>query len=439
MTTDEITRWVTTGDGPPPPSKHEALIDPESLVRRRRILRVLTVAAAGVAMFASGWGMWTFFSDLPRLNHWYLILPMFLLFDLAAVACAWGARINRLSYGRMGIEGWLVWVFATASGLMSSSDADGRAAAVRFAAPMVAAILFELLIRGERRDLTHFEGPLARIRRRILARLGLLDDVDQDDESAARSRMSAKLAALAYRVHETTDGSWRRRRAVRRYHRRLRIASVRMGFATNDEMIDEVRLHLDALYRSVSGTAPAAVADLNVWQSAALEPLEPLEEVATNAQEAAPAPAAPSTAARRVRIAPVRRPGRSARLAGRTRAAKPAQPAIAPHLLIPPPWELMQRQQATEVSALNGHTRPAAEVRAPIEAAPAPKKATAKKPAKKAAAAPTSADAFDRAFRFWQSEKAGGRTPSAQQIADAVGVSKATGGRYLQQLRRVAS
>ncbi|WP_427896729.1 hypothetical protein ACQHIV_42135 (plasmid) [Kribbella sp. GL6] len=273
--TDERTQTV---------SSTRELVDPASLKKRRNIGTGLVVFAAGVAMFASGWGMWHFFSDLPSLSHWYLVLPMFLLFDSAAVACAWNARINRLSYGRMGTEGWLVWLFAAASGLMSASDTSGRAAAVRFAAPLVAAILFELLIRGERRDLTNHDGPLARIRRRTLARFGLLDDVDQDDEQAARARMAAKLAALAHRVHQLDEGTRARRRAVRRYHRQLQTASVRMGFATDEAMIEEVRRGLDVLYRSVAGTGPDSVADLNVWRSA--EPGEiPAAQVAETVAE----------------------------------------------------------------------------------------------------------------------------------------------------------
>lgn len=422
MTTDELTDPVTDtirwASPPPRPSKHEALIDPDALHRRRKTLRVLTVAAAGVAMFASGWGMWTFFSDLPRLNHWYLILPMFLLFDLAAVACAWGARINRLAYGRMGIEGWLVWLFATASGLMSASDADGRAAVVRFAAPMVAAILFELLIRGERRDLTNVDGPLARIRRRTLARFGLLDDVDQDDEQAARARTAAKLATAAYRVHQTRDGSRARRRALRRYHRRLQTASVRMGFATDADMIDDVRIHLDALYRSVTGTAPDAVADLNVWQSTAPR------EVAAVAQEAAPAfVALPEI--RTARIRAVRRSRRPGRLAGRPRTPKPAQATPAP-VTQPAPAPV-------QVAALNGHARPADQVRAPIEKKPAPRKPAAS-PAKR-----SGADTDEQAWRFWQSEQAAGRTPSAAQIGAHIGASKSTGGRLLKQFRGATS
>jgi hypothetical protein len=420
-----------------PVTMNEDLIDPAALARRRRILRVLTVAAAAVAMFASGWGMWTFFADLPRLNHWYLILPMFLLFDLAAVACAWGARINRLTYGRMGVQGWLVWLFAATSGFMSSSDASGRESAVRFAAPVVAAILFELLIRGERRDLTHFEGPIDRIRRRLLARLGLLDDVDQDDESAARSRMAAKLAAAAYRVHQTKDGTRARRRTLARYHRRLRVASVRMGFATDQDMIDEVRVHLDALYRSVSGTAPAAVADLNVWQSAA--PTEPDNEL----EPAADIEDVPAAGTPRVRVVGARRtPGRRGKLAGRGRrrtapvevpVAKVSDFAVASmseeskrRLMAPAP-------DPVKTPALNGHTK--ATTTAPLK--PAAKKKPAKKPARRAGALDDAT--YDKAFRYWQAETDRGNPVSAAALGEYIGRSKATGGRLLQEFREKVS
>ena len=237
--------------------------------KRRKVGMVLVLAACTAAMTTSGWGMWTFFHDLGKLP-WPMVTAMFLLFDLAAVACAWLGRINRLQYGRMGVEGALVWVFAAASGLMSASDAGGREAWIRFLAPMVAAVMFELLIRGERRDIAPREGAMAIVRRRVLARFGLLDDVDQDDEQAARSRTAARLATLAYRVHQTQPDTRSRRRAVARYHRRLRVASERMGFATNATMVGDVRLHLDALYRSVSGTSADAVTDIGVWHTPAL-------------------------------------------------------------------------------------------------------------------------------------------------------------------------
>lgn len=298
----------------------------EALARQRRILTGFTLAAVGAAMFGSGWGMWTFFNDLPRLHgKWYLILPMFLLFDLATVACAWAARINRLAYGQMGIQGWLVWLFAIASGLMSSSDTGGRESALRFAAPMVAAVLFELLIRGERRDLTNHEGPVARLRRRAMATLGLLDDVDQDDEEAARTRTAARIATLAYRMHTAT--SWRRRdMARRRYHRVVQKATIRMGFATDLDMIDAVRTNLDALYRSVTGTSADAVADLNVWN------------VTTPVVAATPRKAAPTVTqeSRPVRLGPLHRPMSLGRLAGHRRPGKrpqsPTQALPAPVL-----------------------------------------------------------------------------------------------------------
>lgn len=423
-----------------PPARHRAGFDPELIAKKRATLLKLTVAAIIPAMVVSGWGMWTFFDDTTGLP-WYLILFMFLLFDLAAIACAWGARISRIVDGRMGIQGWLVWVFAIASGLMSSSDSHGRESAVRFAAPMVAAILFELLIRGERRDITNHDSPLDRIRRRLMARAGLLDDVDQDDETAAMTRMAAKLATLAYRAHEPQSGRGRRR-AVRRYHRRLRIATERMGFATNADMIDEVRLHLDALYSSMTGTSAEAVAGLNVWQTeAAPEPAAELE-VAAFAQVAAPDMPRP------VRIAPVRRPQRTGRLAGRARTAKAAQTAVrAPLAAVP----------ASGAAALNGNRQPTATVQIPADAsfaeaaqgihaaweAAAPPPEPAKKPSRRNARKQQSSkdknQEFQDVMRFWESEKRAGRTPSGQDIANHIGKSRATGNRYRSNLNGVPS
>lgn len=415
-------------------------IDPATLAGRRRTGRILVVAASAVAMFASGWGMWTFFADLPTLNHWYLILPMFLLFDLAAVACAWNARINRLAYGTMGTEGWLVWLFATLSGLMSASDTDGRAAFARFAAPMVAAILFELLIRGERRDLTATDTALTRLRRRTLARFGLLDDVDQDDEHAARARMAAKLATAAYKVHDTQPGTRRRGRAVRRYHHRLRVASVRMGFATNTEMIDEVRLHLDALYSSITGTAPGAVADLNVWQAAGLvdydQPILPVPQI-----DRLPDPKPlPEFTVRPARLGPVRRIKRTARLAGRTRGPKPAQaptapepaPVPPPHVEYPAPVRDWEREMALQMPAISPQSVPA-DVKRPATVTQQTKPRTSVARTSRRGKAPASAEDLQAAARaYWETERSAGRDVSARQIAAAVGASKSSVSRWSQ-------
>lgn len=430
------------------PGRHtRPLVDPEMIRGRRRVGRILVVAAAGVAMFASGVGMWLFFQHL--FGDWWIVLPMFLLFDLAAVACAWNARINRLTYGRMGTEGWLVWLFATVSGFMSASDTTGRGAFARFAAPMVAAILFELLIRGERRDLTNHDGPVARIRRRVLARFGLLDDVDQDDEEAARARTAARIATLAYRVHQTRPGTRARRSAVRRYHRRLRTASVRMGFATDEAMVTEVRVHLDALYRSISGTGPDSVADLNVWQATEPDPVLELEPEPLPEPDAEPEPE-PEPA--RVPPRAVMRPRQRRRhLPGRRRPRKRPQPAVpaAPEqvLALARDYAAGYTSGVPQIPAWRGDPDPT-----PLAVAPTPDpQAVAPAEQKRPAAVKTSrirrADAGRRgktsssvpedveaeAYRFWQSERQHGRTPSAKQIADAVNVSKSTGHRWQQE------
>jgi hypothetical protein len=248
-------------------------LTPPDLAKRRRLGRGLVVFAAAIALFVSGWGMWHFFDDLPGVDDWYMIVPMFLLFDVAGIASAVNARINRLAYGRMGIEGWLVWLFAGLSGAMSASDATGRAAAVRFSAPLVAAILFELLIRGERKDAQGVtDGPMARLKRRFLARVGLLDSIGQSDEDAAKRAASGRLATLAYRMHQLPVGTRGRRRAEAKFQRKLRSATERLQLASDEDTIANVRLHLAAMYQAVVGTAPDAVADLNLWQAANIAP-----------------------------------------------------------------------------------------------------------------------------------------------------------------------
>lgn len=418
-----------------PPSlapKHRAGFDPAVIAQKRATLLKLTIAAIVPAMVVSGWGMWTFFHDLGRIPVG-LIVPMFLLFDLAAIACAWGARISRIIDGRMGVQGWLVWLFAIASGLMSASDSAGRESAVRFAAPMVAAILFELLIRGERRDITQYDSPIDRIRRRVMARLGLLDDVDQDDETAAMTRMAAKLATLAYRAHETRDGTRRRTWAVRRYHRRLRIATERMGFATNDDMVEEVRLHLDALYSSMTGTSAAAVAGLNVWQAAPEPEPAPITKVATFAQAAAPEPT-PRPAAR---ISPARRPQRTGRLAGRVPAGKRAQTAVAPAPATAPTQPAPAPAPVPAAAALNGHaqTVTSARIPAPVPPPPPRPKTTTARQSRQARGNSNDAD-FQKAFLYFQSERQAGRTPSGKDIAAQVGKSRATGNRLLAKIEK---
>lgn len=392
------------------------LFDEDSLQSRRVVGRNLTLAAAGAAMFTSGWGMWTFFADLGKLP-WPMVTAMFLLFDLAAISCAWNARINRVSYGAMGIHGWLVWVFAALSGLMSASDAGGREAAVRFLAPVVAAILFELLIRGERRDLTQTDSALDRVRRRVMARFGLLDDVDQDDETAATSRMAAKLANQAYRVNTSTGR--RAAGATRRYHRLLRRASVRMDFANNPELIEQVRVNLDFLYRAVTATAPEAVADLNIWQSAA-----PESAATRNVLEAAPAGVATVAtrnmleAPRPVRIAPVRRPRRLGRLAGRIRPAKPSQRPTEPAAV---PVEVAVRSAA---EALFEAAFPA-EATPPSEPAPASKTRTVKKKPGRGSRSDQH-PSHDQAFNYWEQN----RDVSVRELASQFKVSPATAHRW---------
>lgn len=143
----------------------------------------------------------------------------------------------------------------------------------------------------------------------------------------------------------------------------------------------------------------------------------------------------------RIPLSGARRPGRRTALAGRRRpaAATPAPPRVLSPTDLPDGTLLLPSgvtyTPPEKASALNGHTRP------PTSTAQVPDKPATKtsrrKPAKRAGALDQAS--YDKAFRFWQSQSASGNPPSAQQLADVIGRSKATGGRLLQEFREKVS
>lgn len=154
---------------------------------------------------------------------------------------------------------------------------------------------------------------------------------------------------------------------------------------------------------------------------------------------------AAKTTALRIPLSGARRPGRrTGALAGRRRAAAALEATPAPpRVLSPtdlPDGTLLLPSGVTytppeKASALNGHTRPPTSTEQ-VPEKPAPK-ASRRKPAKRAGALDQAS--YDKAFRFWQSQSDAGSPPSAQQLADVIGRSKATGGRLLQEFREKVS
>ena len=227
---------------------------------------ILVGLAMACAMYFSGWSMWHVIADkFGLVGRPELIVPMFALFDLAGTACAVLATWSLLTRGKRGAAYPLVWLFSLLSGLMSASDGTNLTAqAMRFAAPAVAAGLFELLLSIKRQHVTGEESWILRLLQPLRARLGLLDP-KQTDSDAARAAAVGKLATRAYAMHQHRAGTWRRKRAERRYLRKIRAAVERFGIATDEEMIQSVRAGVAVLHGAVDQTKPENVADASPW------------------------------------------------------------------------------------------------------------------------------------------------------------------------------
>lgn len=247
---------------------------------------VTVVLSMASAMYFSGWSMWHVIEDKFGLTGKpELIIPMFVLFDLAAISCALLAVYNRLSRRPLGIPYLMVWVFSAVSGLMSATDGKNLTSqAMRFAAPLVAATMLELLLSAKKHADAGTDGWITRALRPVKARLGLLDRVQSDDQ-AARAAAAGKLATRAYRMHQLKTGSRRRKFAERKFLRKLRAAIERHGIATDAEMITEVQASLATLFSAVDGTSPEAVRNMSPWS----RPAAP--EVPARVERKVPVPA----------------------------------------------------------------------------------------------------------------------------------------------------
>lgn len=260
----------------------------------RTTQNTLTALVALLATAVQAHGMWLFFEHRMHVTNPWLRAAFFGFIEACLLVSALRARRTRIATGRASLDDAAVWGLAILGGTLSASDTTGWAATARFIAPLVAAWMFERAITAERADRTGTtDTTLTRILRRTRARLGLLDALDQDDRATARATMAGKLAVARYRAHQEPEGSAARRRAERKYQRKVRTAIERYGLATDPDMIAAVRSALAAMYAAVDATTRAAVADANPWTPptrSALLPPPPLPAPApTPPQPAVPA------------------------------------------------------------------------------------------------------------------------------------------------------
>lgn len=235
-------------------------------------LEVFAVYGVGlltaVAMFFSGWGMWHTISDkFPQIaENPALIVPVFLIFDMAGVLCAVISVVCLLRHQVRGIAYPGVWAFAGLSGFMSATDAHNwTERAIRFLVPIVAAIFFEILLALKRKHLTN----KASWTDKILQPLRVLFGGDRTDDEVRRGRAARRLALQSYAMHQIPAGK-KRGRAERAFLRALGVAIDKFAVATDAKLIEEIRVNLAAMHGAIAGTSAAAVSDASPWTLAGI-------------------------------------------------------------------------------------------------------------------------------------------------------------------------
>ncbi|KAB2347250.1 hypothetical protein [Actinomadura rudentiformis] len=257
------------------------------VVRGRAADEVLTPIAALTATGVAMWGMWKFFGDVLDASG-PLRIWLFAFLELAMVTSAVRARRNVREGRSAGVDGAAVWAITGLSAVLSATDAGSlRAGLLRFAAPIVAAWLWERGLAVDRRRTGKTRRISYRITlERVLVRLGLAEATDRTASDVEVHRRLTRLARAAHRVRRLrAAGDTKPRtlkRAMARLDRAMDGAVEHAGLAGDPDRRAALLDQIAALYH-----APA-LADLT--------PATPWAPALTpNAAGAAPAlPAAPA-------------------------------------------------------------------------------------------------------------------------------------------------
>lgn len=243
----------------------------------------LTLAAAGIATAVAVSGMWRVFGDvLGFTGPGRIALAGFL--EIALMVSAIRARRALRETGSVGVDGAAVWAMALLSAVLATADADGLAKAVRFAAPLVAAWLWERGMAAERRAAT---GPRARIawrwtRAHLAVRLGLADPAARAVDDIDRARRLARLtkARIRLAVLETsqlprllailTGQPLRIAYATWRLQRHALAAVEHLHLGLDPTITGTIRTTVAAVTGLRDATAPAALAASSPWAHPAL-------------------------------------------------------------------------------------------------------------------------------------------------------------------------
>ena len=256
--------------------------------RERWVELVLTVTAAGIATAVSLNGMWRVFGDVLHLDGPGRVATAGFLELALVVSASAGPPQSLREHGSVGVDGAAVWVIAIVSAVVSAADAAGLAKAVRLAAPVLAAWLWERGLAADRRAVRARRPVVIAwrwTRERLAVRLGLADPIERATTDVDRARRLAALtrARLRLAVLETVRLPWplavvtvrpvRAAVATWRLQRHALAAVEHLHLGTDPGVPVTIRATVAAVVGLRAATAPAALTAASPWTVPVTQPV----------------------------------------------------------------------------------------------------------------------------------------------------------------------
>jgi hypothetical protein len=211
---------------------------------------VLTVVVAIIGTVAAMQGMWRYLGNVLNLDGPLRILLLGVV-DGSTLTEALRARRNSLRSDSTGVDGIAMWGLTVLSGVLASLDAGSADAAVfRFAAPLVAAWLWDRGLRLKRHERTGRKIHWRLTPERILVLLGFAEATKQtaDEADAQRRlyRLSIAIIRYASLQKQGATGWWLSLARVR-LQRRIGQADRHAQLATNPARQEQLLQHLSLM------------------------------------------------------------------------------------------------------------------------------------------------------------------------------------------------
>ncbi|WP_144118374.1 hypothetical protein [Catellatospora sichuanensis] len=247
------------------------------------VANILTVIAAALATMVSASGMWKFFTDILGQSPLRYAFFWFIEVALFASALLARARLLRDPKAGTGVDGAAVWFFAALTASLSALDADSfREVALRLAAPLVAAYMWERALAAERSvrlgsTVKHINWTVTL--ERVFVWLHLAEAKGRNVTEVDRARRRARLGRARLNLYLLQSRKKPSARQLRRAHGRVirlaMAAAEHTGLADFPDATTEreaIQMYMATLYGFVEATTPEAVAHLNAWRTTPATP-----------------------------------------------------------------------------------------------------------------------------------------------------------------------